>query len=155
MSPPKTIPTRFLLISDTHCIPPAPSVLNYSPAKSPYRDPLPTADVLLHCGDISNEGNLSEYAPVLAALKVADAEIKIVIAGNHDLTLDEKYTRKRVGWEQDDQELVAKAREMWTGKEARDKGIVYLDEGMRIFTLKSGVMFTVYITSANLSTNTC
>ena len=32
---------------------------------------------------------------------------------------------------------------MWTGEEAREAGIVYLEEGIRTFELRSGVRFTV------------
>ena len=138
MPTPKTITTRFLIISDTHGTPPQ-TQLN-----SPYRLPFPKADVLLHCGDISNFGNASEYEPVLSALKAADAELKIIIAGNHDLTLDEDYMKREIGWDTDDQTMVEKAKEMWMGKDARANGIRYLEEGVHEFTLNSGAKFKVY-----------
>ena len=33
--------------------------------------------------------------------------------------------------------------EMWTGKDAKMAGIVYLEEGVRTFELKNGAIFTV------------
>ena len=41
-------------------------------------------------------------------------------------------------------ENVQKIREMWTGDEALDAGIVYLEEGTRSFQLSNGAKFTIY-----------
>jgi len=65
---------RFVFVSDTH-------------SKHSTVD-VPPGDVLVHCGDFSSTGTLaevSEFCEWLAALPHAR---KIVIAGNHDLTLD-------------------------------------------------------------------
>lgn len=40
-------------------------------------------------------------------------------------------------------EDVEEIRELWTGQEAREAGIVYLEEGVRTFELGSGARFTV------------
>ena len=40
-------------------------------------------------------------------------------------------------------EDLKKCKKMWTGEEAKKAGIVYLEEGIRRFSLKSGVEFTV------------
>lgn len=81
------IKTRICMISDTHtCSPNAPQQTN-----NPYRYPLPKADVLLHAGDLTKVGYLVEHEETVAMLKAADAELKLVIAGNHDLTLDEDH----------------------------------------------------------------
>ncbi|KAL4798051.1 ribosomal protein S8e-domain-containing protein [Aspergillus venezuelensis] len=90
---PKTTKTRLLLLSDTHTTFPAPP---HSSA-SPYRSPLPNAQILLHAGDITKVGLASEHISMLEVLKAHPAELKIVIAGNHDITLDEEYYTK-VGW---------------------------------------------------------
>ena len=79
-------------------------------------------------------------------LKAAPAELKLVIPGNHDITLHEDfYVRgtgkdKHVmrGWDMED---VRKIRELWTGQEAREAGIVYLEEGVRTIELGSGASF--------------
>ncbi|KAL4941517.1 Metallo-dependent phosphatase-like protein [Aspergillus oleicola] len=90
---PKTTKTRLLLLSDTHTVPPA---APHSSA-SPYRSPLPNAQILLHAGDITKVGLASEHISMLEVLKSHPAELKIVIAGNHDITLDEEYYNK-AGW---------------------------------------------------------
>ncbi|KUI61071.1 Metallophosphoesterase domain-containing protein 1 [Cytospora mali] len=58
--------TRFVCISDTH---------NQTLK-------LPKGDVLIHAGDLTNQGSFAEKA---------DFEAKIVIAGNHDVTLDKGF----------------------------------------------------------------
>lgn len=40
-------------------------------------------------------------------------------------------------------EDVEEIRELWTGQEARDAGIVYLEEGVRTFELGNGARLTV------------
>ncbi|KAL8644575.1 MAG: hypothetical protein Q9210_007183, partial [Variospora velana] len=93
-----TIKTRFTLISDTHTAELFPS----TDTQHAYRDPLPAADVLLHAGDLTNLGYISEHETAFKTVSRASAELKIVIAGNHDITLDEAYYRrtgaKRFHW---------------------------------------------------------
>ncbi|KAF2805134.1 Metallo-dependent phosphatase [Mytilinidion resinicola] len=67
--------TRFVCISDTH---------NQTPK-------LPRGDVLIHAGDLTNQGSLSELQKTVAWLEKADFEAKIIIAGNHDITLDAPF----------------------------------------------------------------
>ncbi|KAL5052276.1 hypothetical protein BDW71DRAFT_8233 [Aspergillus fruticulosus] len=96
---PQTTRTRLLLLSDTHTTTPSPahssSASGFPP--TPYRHPLPAAHILLHAGDITKVGLASEHKAMLELLKSHPAELKIVIAGNHDITLDEEYYN-RVGW---------------------------------------------------------
>ncbi|KAL5339058.1 Metallo-dependent phosphatase-like protein [Aspergillus crustosus] len=89
---PKTSRTRLLLLSDTHTTPPAPQTF-----QTPYSHPLPPAQILLHAGDITKVGLRSEHTLMLETLKRHPAELKIIIAGNHDITLDQGYYN-RVGW---------------------------------------------------------
>ena len=113
-----------------------------------YRLPLPKADILLHAGDITKVGYLQEYEAMFDMLKAAPAELKLVIPGNHDITLHEDFyvsgTGKdkhiRRGWDLED---VQKIRKLWTGQVAREAGIVYLEEGIRTFELGNGARFTV------------
>ncbi len=140
----KTIRTRLLILSDTNTASPLPS----TDTSHAYRLPLPKADVLLHAGDITKVGYLVEYQAMFDMLKAAPAELKLVIPGNHDITLHEDfYVRgtgkdKHVmgGWDMED---VREVRELLTGQEAREAGIVYLEEGVRTFELGSGARFTV------------
>jgi hypothetical protein len=139
------ISTRFLLISDTH---------SASPEQKPQGSqnvsqlPLPKADVLLHCGDLTMIGTLLEYEKTLDLLGSIDADLKLVIAGNHDISLDEVYYRRKGqsmqrhtgGYSED---LPAKARELWLGERAKSAGVTYLEEGTHSFTLKNGARLRV------------
>jgi len=62
--------TRFVCVSDTH---------NASPANGSFS--LPKGDVLVHAGDLTNQGTLSELQKTVDWIKQADFEAKIVIAG--------------------------------------------------------------------------
>ncbi len=73
---------RFVCISDTH------SYESKTMAMPTALETIPHGDVLLHCGDFSNVGRPEEierFATWFAKLPHAR---KIVIAGNHDLSLD-------------------------------------------------------------------
>ncbi|KAJ5691102.1 hypothetical protein N7488_011837 [Penicillium malachiteum] len=87
MTTPKRVKTRVCMISDTHTSTPLPaSFKDYA-----FREPLPQADVLLHAGDLTKVGYYGEYVKMVDMLKAADAKLKLVIAGNHDITLDEEH----------------------------------------------------------------
>ena len=62
--------TRFVCISDTH---------NASPFNGCFK--LPKGDVLIHAGDMTNQGSLSELSKTIDWIERADFEVKIVIAG--------------------------------------------------------------------------
>ncbi|MCJ1407989.1 hypothetical protein MMC19_002061 [Ptychographa xylographoides] len=137
------IKTRFCMISDTHDAVPFPP----SDTKHAYRRPLPSADVLLHAGDLTGIGTLEEYEQTLSVIKAADAGLKIVIAGNHDLSLDAEYQAKVRKGRRDyrgEAESVEEAKAIWTNEEAKAAGIVYLEEGISKFELKNGAKFTIY-----------
>lgn len=135
------IKTRFCIISDTHTHGPNPkSFIQYA-----YREPLPKADVLLHAGDLTMVGRVWEYERMLDVFRNARAELKIVIAGNHDITLDESFYNEtgKFLFHPNESENLEKVRELWTGRSAQQAGIVYLEEGTRTFSLKNGAVFTV------------
>lgn len=155
----KTTKTRILLLSDTHTSPPTPS---HSTTSSAYCSPLPKADVLLHAGDITKVGYKREHEEMIAMLKDADAELKLVIAGNHDITLDEEYYNK-VGYLRHKRKLgytaaldseekggdgqlenCAEIKALYMNPDAIAAGIRYLEEGLYTFTLSNGARFTVY-----------
>ncbi|KAI1099818.1 Metallo-dependent phosphatase [Jackrogersella minutella] len=84
---PSTVPqrsrrTRFVCISDTH---------NCTVK-------LPKGDVLIHCGDLTNQGSFNELKKQVTWLERADFECKLVIAGNHDLTLDTDFFEQFGGY---------------------------------------------------------
>lgn len=132
------------MISDTHTRPPLPA----SETSYAYRAPLPKADILLHAGDITMKGGLKEYEKMIDMLAKAEAELKIVIAGNHDVTLDEHYYHSygHLMHRHKPEDLNA-VKEIWTGAKAKQANIVYLDEGTKAFSLSNGAKFTVSCTS--------
>jgi len=96
--PPAMRKTRFVCISDTH---------NAAPGGG-FK--LPKGDVLIHAGDMTNQGSYSELQKTIKWIEEADFEAKIVIAGmsdpklrmeswshrlmflgNHDITLDSDF----------------------------------------------------------------
>lgn len=135
--------TRVLVLSDTHSALPAPSDGDIA-----YRWPLPRADVLLHAGDLTMNGKIDQHRKALELIKGVDAELKIVIPGNHDLTLDREYYDKHGELHgprpRYTETTLDEIQDLYTGQEARDAGIVYMVEGTRTFTLRNGARFTVY-----------
>lgn len=74
----RTRRTRVVCIADTHrCTP-----------------PVPAGDVLIHAGDLTNEGTLPELRRQVDWLRRLPHEVKIVVAGNHDLALDAAFYRE-------------------------------------------------------------
>lgn len=137
------IKTRFLILSDTHSSEPAQNI----DKNAPYRPPLPKADVLLHCGDLTMVGLLEEYERALSMLESVDTDLKLVIAGNHDISLDEVYYQRKgpsMQGKRHEADMPLRAREMWTGERARRAGVTYLEEGTHSFVLKNGARLSVY-----------
>ena len=60
---------RFVCISDTH---------NHAPGEG---FTLPKGDVLIHAGDLTNQGSYLELKKAAQWLEKVDFEVKIVIAG--------------------------------------------------------------------------
>ncbi|OJZ92689.1 hypothetical protein ASPFODRAFT_56257 [Aspergillus luchuensis CBS 106.47] len=139
---------------------------------TPYRHPLPATDLLIHAGDLTKVGHKHEHLTTLSFLQSAPASLKLIIPGNHDITLDEPYY-KRIGHYRhryrtdhtapsatagsdnfsagkltpgqglSDEEL-REIKELYTGQEAQDAGIRYLEEGMHVFRLGNGAVLRVY-----------
>ncbi|KAJ5959808.1 uncharacterized protein N7479_006958 [Penicillium vulpinum] len=75
--------TRFVCVSDTH---------GYTPSEAGFK--LPAGDVLIHAGDLTNNGSLKELRKTMNWICKADFEIKIIVGGNHDITLDPKFYKE-------------------------------------------------------------
>ncbi|KAF2101731.1 Metallo-dependent phosphatase, partial [Rhizodiscina lignyota] len=120
---------KFLVISDTH------DLTLSSDTTQAFRTPAPKADVVLHCGDITENGSSESYCRAINLLSNLDAELKLVIAGNHDIDLDPTCVS------QAEHEAAIKA---LTGSTAKDNGIIYLTEGIHTFTLSNSATFTIY-----------
>jgi Icc-related predicted phosphoesterase len=127
---PSTISTRVMIISDTH--------------EHPFDGAnMPQVDVLLHTGDLTNFGELEALKKSVQMMGTIEAELKLVIAGNHDISLD---PTPRVDNMSDEEyaKYHESALEIMTGQAAKDAGITYLQEGTRTFTLSSGAKLKVY-----------
>ena len=144
------ISTRVLVLSDTHGEP-----LAHGPVAE-------KVDVVFHCGDLTEESKLHEFEASLHLLQQFDAPLKLVIAGNHDWTLDDAVFQKKMDEMNSpaDLELVAKeygrigdAKKLLTSDEALRAGIVFLDEGTHSFKLKNGALLTVYASPYTASVN--
>lgn len=133
-----TTPTKFLILSDTHNF----DKFTADPS-SPLCQPLPKADVVLHCGDLTQVGGISAYKKALKMLCDLDAELKLVIAGNHDISLDGEYWAENMD-EDDDPDEHQDAVALMTGSLAREAGVTYLTEGRHEFTLQDGVSFSIF-----------
>eukprot|EP01065_Artemidia_motanka_P010802 TRINITY_DN15788_c0_g1_i1.p1 TRINITY_DN15788_c0_g1~~TRINITY_DN15788_c0_g1_i1.p1 ORF type:complete len:301 (+),score=70.93 TRINITY_DN15788_c0_g1_i1:67-969(+) len=73
---PETCPAghlRVVIISDTHT----------------HEPPVPNGDVLIHAGDFSDTGEAADVEKFVAWMKRLPHRHKILVAGNHDLTMDE------------------------------------------------------------------
>ncbi|KAH6616218.1 Metallo-dependent phosphatase-like protein [Chaetomium sp. MPI-SDFR-AT-0129] len=138
------IKTRFFILSDTH--------------GKPWPDiPNTPVDVAIHCGDLTDESKLEEFRVSLALLRRINASLKLVVAGNHDFTLDTPAYEKKAAQANRlfsiDSALMT--REYGSFGEARrlfdignnndgDNDIVFLDEGVHHFDLQNGARLMVY-----------
>ncbi|KAL2075177.1 hypothetical protein VTL71DRAFT_119 [Oculimacula yallundae] len=136
------ISTRFMIISDTHNF----AFGDAEKVQGSFKLPTPKVDVLLHCGDLTLRGGLPSYKKLLRMLGLIDAELKLVIAGNHDLDLDKKFWDRKHCSDDDEEDLAQhdEAVKIMTGPLAKEAGVTYLVEGLNTFTLKSGAKFTIY-----------
>ncbi|KAL1585687.1 hypothetical protein WHR41_05957 [Cladosporium halotolerans] len=150
-----TIKTRVLIISDTHNAPL--SEKGDGKPIAPFKSPLPSADLLIHCGDLTMTGQQDEYHRTLDMLSEISAPVKLVIAGNHDLSLDRDFVsshrthdpqrRQPPSMSEEDADArVNAARDLWTAPDGRAKqeGVTYLDEGLHTIPLPNGAVATVY-----------
>jgi hypothetical protein len=149
-----SVMTRILIMSDTHEGYQR-SLLRTEPwsENGSFRPLMPKADILIHSGDLTMIGTMDQYRGALNMLALCEAELKLVIAGNHDLSLHHDYYLNHPKARQiatqlrpDDYDpaFAERAKELWTGDAARKAGVTYLNEGMHHFTLSNGANFTVY-----------
>ena len=88
--------TRFVVISDTH-------------NAHDQLGPLPDADVLLHCGDMTYRGTAAELTDFNRWLgEQRHIQTRLVIAGNHDIGLDKvSYEAIWQDWHEDKEDPAA------------------------------------------------
>ncbi|EME50213.1 hypothetical protein DOTSEDRAFT_41347 [Dothistroma septosporum NZE10] len=143
------VKTRILIISDTHGAPLVHKDGKQAPF-APFEKPLPKADVLIHCGDMTMTGGITQYHGTLDMLKEIDALAKFVIAGNHDLSLDKDYIMSHAQsvdmTYEEARTLATQANELWTSPtgRAQQEGVIYLSEGIHQQKLLNGAILTIY-----------
>jgi Icc-related predicted phosphoesterase len=71
---------KVVCISDTH--------------NKHYELKIPDGDVIVHTGDFTNKGTFQEVKCFIDWFVNLDFEYKILIAGNHEVTLDDKFYEK-------------------------------------------------------------
>ena len=134
------VKTRFLLLSDTHG-------MEFRSEDRPFQH----ADVAIHCGDLTEESKLEEYEASIRLLKDIHAPLNLVIAGNHDFTMDIPAFKKKVADARPslDPDLVRKVygdygdvRKMF--EDAGAAGVIFLGEGNHRFILENGAILNVY-----------
>ncbi|KAK6004880.1 hypothetical protein QM012_007659 [Aureobasidium pullulans] len=133
---------RFLIISDTH-------------GEDLARCPTELVDVVIHCGDLTEESRLSEYKQTINLLKQISAPIKLVVAGNHDFTLDDAMYRQQLAnsylpLPPGDHSVKSiygdfgEARALFDAERTSDSGILLLDEGTHDIELANGISLNIY-----------
>lgn len=148
------VKTRLLIISDTHGVQPQRSQSSgkdtddelsqpdITRVATGFRDPLPEADVVLHCGDLTKRGQPVELQETFSMLRQCRAPLKLVIAGNHDLSLDPEFWASSMSarfWG----ENIPK--ESWQIiKDAEADGVRYLDEGVYTFDLDNCARLKIF-----------
>ncbi|KAL6717302.1 hypothetical protein ACLMJK_005217 [Lecanora helva] len=131
-----SVPTNFLVISDTHNF-------EFEEKPSPFGSTLPKVDVLLHCGNLTHNAGSSSYMKALRFLGEFDAELKLFMAGSHDSDLDEEYWKARLA-DFDTMEDHKRALADVKGELAAAAGVTCLEEGNYYFKLKNGASFWLY-----------
>lgn len=113
---------------------------------------VPIADVCVHAGDLTEESKLEEFYSAITLLRSIDAPLKLVIAGNHDFTLDTPSFEKKIQEIKPplDPELVKKfygdyeeAKQLLLNAK-EEHGIHLLSEGTHDFVLQNGGKLRVY-----------
>ncbi|KAL4244892.1 Metallo-dependent phosphatase-like protein [Abortiporus biennis] len=124
--------TRFICISDTHS----------------RKYEVPDGDVLLHSGDLSSWGYFHQLSKTMNWLKSLSHPVKVIIAGNHDLCLDDEW---RVGghWDHHKGGAIANkdvdaAQAFMRSEELRDEGFHYLEFEPCTITAPNGRSWEVY-----------
>ncbi|KAB5535237.1 hypothetical protein GE09DRAFT_1250333 [Coniochaeta sp. 2T2.1] len=114
-----------------------------------FRIPDDPVDVAIHCGDLTEESKLEEFRKSIDQLERTQAPLKLVIAGDHDFTLDTPTFRKIADHAftslSVDPELMKKecgepgeARQLFSASD----DILFLDEGIHHFNLSNGARLT-------------
>jgi len=122
--------TRFVCLSDTH--------------SQSFK--VPPGDVLLHSGDLTTVGRVSQIKKTMDWINGLPHPIKIVIAGNHDLALNTEWYKTH--WEDhhwSHKEDVAAAKELVVGTAAHRGRVTYLENScIEVRVKENGNFWKIY-----------
>ncbi|KAL0939812.1 uncharacterized protein CTRU02_206422 [Colletotrichum truncatum] len=147
-----SIKTRFMVISDTHG-------RNFKSESMPHE----SVDIIIHCGDLTQHSKLDEFRETLQMLKQLKASLKLIIAGNHDFSLDTEAFKAKVEeankiigepLETDlvEREFGHEGEAKRLLQDAKEDGIIFLDEGTYTFALPNRDSLKVYASPYTPST---
>ncbi|KAK4676694.1 hypothetical protein QC764_402460 [Podospora pseudoanserina] len=124
------IKTSFFILSDSH-------------AEKGLAIPNVPVDVAIHCGDLTEDSKIHEFQTSLDLLRHIDAPLKLIIAGNHDFTLDKTAFEKKVA---EFQQLYLARIQISTKPNMKmsSEDVVFLGKGIHSFALRNGAKLTVY-----------
>jgi hypothetical protein len=109
---PEVPATRFVCLSDTH-------------SRSFV---VPPGDVLLHGGDLTSTGTIEDFERTMTWLYSLPHKHKIIIAGNHDLSLHRDWYQSNFSRWHFQPVKADPIIEMLKGSRAKNAGIVYLED---------------------------
>lgn len=121
----------------------------HQPLSAPLTEQI---DVAIHCGDLTDESKIEEFRKTFQYLQELKADLKLVIPGNHDFTMDVLAFKKLVANAKQplEPELVRKTygdygeiRNLLSA-DAEAANIIILDEGSYEFRLGNGALLRVY-----------
>ena len=133
-----TVPTRVLILSDTHG-------RNDISITSSF-------DLAIHCGDLTEGSRIAEFRSTLDLLRAVPSPTKVVIAGNHDITLEKETFLKHLhaaGVKCTDPAAtkeygqIDEARALL--RDAEHEGIHFLEEGLHTLDLANGARVSLYV----------
>lgn len=138
--------TRFLVISDIHANIATPEEVPGGCA---------SADVMICCGDITDNSETHEYKQVIDMLSEFPAVLKLVIAGNHDGTLDmegfwddNSWRYKRWPYRRSNKSANIHGNQGEARRLLERAGLIVLDEGHHRFALANGAKLKIYASPA-------
>lgn len=92
---------------------------------------------------MTEDGSSESISEALSSLGRIDAELKLAIAGNHEISLDKEYYTSEGGSVEEVEKSVALISPDSSSIAAKN-GVIFLKEGTYTFTLASGASFTIY-----------
>ena len=104
--------------------------------------PLPPCDVLIHAGDATNTGEMGQLQEILDFMEAHCARFKILIAGNHEVTLDAAFYDSSEYWQRHHRGRYSSAD--CRALVASRPGVIYLEDSAAVLDFGACGSLTVY-----------